>query len=586
MPNRMVRIAAGCSVDVTSALPQMARYGEVDYLVLDYLMEHGLAKMAAARAADPEAGYAAGFLGPDILGELGRLLANGTRIIASAGGLNPLRCAELFRRQAAEIGLSPRIAVVHGDDVLDLAGPEQVDMFTGERLPDRLVSSNVYLGAAPIAAVLAGEPDIVITGRVVDSALSLGPLLHEFGWPLDDYDLMAAGSLVGHLLECGAQPSGGIHTDWREIDFADTSFPIAEVHDDGGIVITKAPGTGGRISFGTIAEQLTYEISDPQRYFLPDVTLDSSRVTLEEVGPDRIRISGAKGYPPTSTYKVCSIEHVGWRGVLANVIAGEDADEKARKTMDAVIARAEIINERNGWGPFTSTGTEVIGSGDSLGAHARPVNPQEVVYRLVADHPNREAVDSLLRVHGATYVSMSPGTCYLSAEARPLMRVWSFLLDKDQVDPLLTVDGEATTIKVPRHDGFHDGLVRTNTPLTTLEAPDGVAVPLERLAYTRSGDKGDMANVSVVARDPRFLPYLAHALTTESVKTWFRHVFSDPATARVDRFEMPGIGALNFLLHHGLDGGAVSSRRFDDMGKTYGQQLTGFPVRVPSVLIE
>ncbi|MGH1554975.1 acyclic terpene utilization AtuA family protein [Streptomyces sp. L7] len=513
-------------------------------------------------------------------------MANRTRIIASAGGLNPLRCAELFRRRAAEAGLSPRIAVVHGDDVLDLAGPDRTDMFTGEALPDRLVSSNAYLGAVPIAAALASEPDVVITGRVVDSALSLGPLLHEFGWPLDDYDLMAAGSLVGHLLECGAQPSGGIHTDWREIDFAETGFPVAEVHEDGDIVITKAPGTGGRISFGTIAEQLTYEISDPQRYFLPDVTLDSSRVTLEETGPDRVRIRGAKGYPPTSTYKVCSIEHVGWRGVLANVIAGEDADEKARKTMDAVVGQAEVINERNGWGRSRRRAWRSSGP-----ATAWACTPARCVRRRSSTAwwrttRNREAVD--LAPAGARGDVRLDVSRYLPSECGDPAPDEGVVVPPRQ-GPRSARGSPPTTGPPPsRCRGTRASTTVSsdrNPPLTDLEAPDGVAVPLGRLAYTRSGDKGDMANVAVVARDPRFPPYLTHALTTEAVGNWFRHVFADPATARVDRFEMPGIGALNFLLHHGLDGGAVSSRRFDDMGKTFGQQLIGFPVRVPSALL-
>ncbi len=585
MANRMVRIAAGCSLDTSLALLQVANYGEADYLILDYLMEHGMAKMAAVREADPTGGFAAGFLTPEIFHELPRLLACGTKIIASAGGLNPVHSAELFAQRAAELGLFPKIAVVHGDDVLSLTGSTRVDMFSGQDLPEELSSGNAYLGAAPIVAALRTNPDVVITGRVVDSALTLGPLLHEFGWATDDYDLLATGSLVGHLLECGAQTSGGTYTDWREADFVNPAFPLAEVHADGSVVMTKVPGGNGRISIGTIAEQLTYEIGDPQRYFLPDVTLDSSQVTLEEIGQERIRLSGAKGYPPTSTYKVCCIEHVGWRGVLSGVTVGKDAIEKARKTIEAVTVRAEAFNRRYNWEPFDSISAQVIGSGESLGSQAPPINPQEAVYRLVADHPRQDAVEGLVRMHGASFVSMAPGTCFLGAEIRPRMKVWSYLLEKDRVTPKVTAGGVTISVETPVHRGFEDAMVNANPPLVILNAPGGVEVPLEYVAYTRAGDKGGMANVGVIARELKFLPYIAHALTEEAVAEWYRHLFADRSQGQVERFEMPGIGALNFLLHDALDGGAVTSRRFDDMGKSLGQQLLHFPVRLPAKML-
>ncbi|WP_102227240.1 acyclic terpene utilization AtuA family protein [Acidimangrovimonas sediminis] len=587
MTDKTLRIAAGCSADITLSMPQMAGYGEIDYLVLDYLMEHSIAKMAGARAANPMASFGAGLLGPEVMEVLPDLMARGIRIMTNAGGLDPLLCARLFREAAGARGLAPRIAVVHGDDVLDQLPGDFTDMFSGAPVPGDLLSANAYLGAQPIAEALRHAPDIVITGRVVDSALTLGALIHEFGWALDDFHRLGTGSIIGHLLECGAQPSGGIHTDWQQMDFANPSFPIAEVSEDGSAVFFKVPGTGGRITRGTLGEQLTYEIGDPQRYFLPDVTADFSAVTLQELGPDRIRLSGGTGHPPTATYKVCAMQQLGWRAVLSNPVVGKDATGKARKIVAALLRRSEVLNARHNWGPLDQASAQYIGTGESMGAHAPAgATPSEVVYRLVADHPRREAMEALMRVHGGTAASMAPGTPPpLGADIRPRMKLWSFLMEKSRVQPLLSIDDR--TLAVGMHDqaGYDSAALPPCPGIPPHPVTGTHTVPLERLAYLRSGDKGDLVNIGVVARDPAWLPWLSAALTPEVIRDWYAHLFADPAHARVDRYEMPGLGAFNFVLHDALDGGAVSSRRFDDMGKGLGQQLLDLPVRVPEGLL-
>jgi hypothetical protein len=589
MKNHMVRIGAGCSVDITLALPQMVRHGNLDYLVIDFLTEVAISKLAAERMADPEAGFAAGFAGPELAMELRQILDSGIRVVTNAGGLNPLGCAAAVKAMAAELGLDPKIAVVHGDDVLgqldDLRAAGHANMYTGEPLPADLVSANAYFGAQPIAAALAKGVDIVITGRVVDSALSLGPLLHEFEWPLDDYDLLAAGTLTGHLLECGPQPAGGIFTDWRDVDWTDSSFPIAECYADGTAVMTKVPGTGGLISVGTIAEQILYEIGDPQRYFMPENTCDLSGVTLEPVGEDRIRLSGARGRPPTGTYKVCGIAHEGWRGVNIGVTTGPDAAEKAQRTADAVLERTRrLLRDRN-LGEFTKTSVELIGSGASAGVHATPGDPREMVYRITADHPDQGAIELLQKVGRAAGVSMAPGTVGgLAASVTPQMRMHAFLVDKDRLPVRLTVDGETETVEVPTRGGFEAASVEPVPPAPTAVAGNGATVPLVRLAWSRSGDKGDLSNIGVIAREPDYLPYIAAALTEDAVARWYAHVFARPDEARVERHALPGLNALNFLLYESLDSGAVSSHRFDIMGKGLGQQLLDFPVPVPDAL--
>lgn len=591
MKNHMVRIGAGCSVDITLALPQMVRAGNIDYLVIDFLTEVAIAGLAAERLGDPEAGFARGFAGPELAAELRQILDGGIRVVTNAGGLNPLGCAAAVTAMADELGLAPRIAVVHGDDVLDqvagLRAAGRANMYSGAPLPADLVSANAYFGARPIAAALAKGADIVITGRVVDSALTLGPLLHEFGWSIDDYDRLAAGTLTGHLLECGPQPAGGIFTDWREVDWTDSSFPIAECYADGTAVLTKVPDTGGLVSVGTISEQILYEIGDPQRYFMPETTCDVSGVRLEQVGEDRVRVSGARGRPPTGTYKVCAMAQEGWRGVTVGVTTGPDAAEKAERTAEAVLERARrLLRDRN-LGAFTATSVELIGSGASSGPRARPGDPREMVYRIAVDHPDKAAIELMLKVARAAGVSMAPGTVGgVANTVAPQMRMHAFVVEKDRVPVRLTYDGRTETVDVPTGGGFETVPVEPVPPLPRATADGGATVPLIRLAWSRSGDKGDISNVGVIARDPDYLPYLSAALTEEAVARWYAHVFARPDAARVERYELPGLNALNFLLHEALDGGAVSSHRFDIMGKGLGQQILDFPVPVPAALAE
>lgn len=589
MKNHVVRIGAGCSVDITLALPQMVRHGDLDYLVIDFLTEVAISKLAAEKVADPDAGFAAGFAGPELAMELRQILDSGIKVVTNAGGLNPLGCAAAIEAMAAELGLKPKIAVVHGDDVLDqlddLRADGGTDMYTGAPLPAGLVSANAYFGAKPIAAALAKGADIVVTGRVVDSALSLGPLIHEFDWPMDDYDRLAAGTLTGHLLECGPQPAGGIYTDWREVDWTDSSFPIAECFADGTAIFTKVPGTGGLISVGTLSEQILYEIGDPQRYFMPENTCDLSGVRLEPVGEDRVRISGARGRPPTGTYKVCAMAQEGWRGVTMGVTTGPDAVEKAERTAEAVLERTRrLLRDRN-LGAFTATSVELIGSGASAGAHAAPGDPREMVYRITADHPERSAIDLMMKVSRAAGVSMAPGTVGAMANSiAPQMRMHAFLVEKDRLPVRVTFEGETEAVEVPTGGGFEAETVEPVPAPPEAPANGEATVPLVKLAWSRSGDKGDISNIGVIAREPDYLPHIAAALTEEAVAQWYAHVFADPDKARVERYALPGLNALNFLLYESLDSGAVSSRRFDIMGKGLGQQILDFPVPVPAAL--
>src|SRR5262245_23363033 len=287
--------ASGFGGDSMVGAPQLVHSGLIDYLVFDYLAETTMSILAAARAKKPELGYATDFVDSAMKQVLPEVMRRGIKVIANAGGINPRGCAAALAALASTMALTPRIAVVEGDDVSALmpalrsAGTR--DMYTGEPLPTQVLSANAYLGALPIAAALDAGADIVITGRCVDRAVTLGALIHAFGWSPSDHDRLAGGSLAGHIIECGCQATGGLFTDWAQVpDWAHIGYPIVECAGDGSFVLTKAPGTGGLVRRACVAEQLLYELGDPAAYLLPDVTCDFRDVRIEQIAEERVRV--------------------------------------------------------------------------------------------------------------------------------------------------------------------------------------------------------------------------------------------------------------------------------------------------------
>jgi hypothetical protein len=302
LDDRIVRIggASGAWGDSPRAIPQLLG-GPVDYLMMDYLAEVSMSLLARARLKAQEAGFPPDFVAY-LKGSLKEIARRGIKIVSNAGGVNPKGCAAALQAVVDELGLALRIATVEGDDVMPIVESLRAEgvreASSGAPLPPRLLTANAYLGALPIKAALNLGADIVITGRCADSALALGILMHEFGWAADDYDRLAAGSLVGHLLECGAQGVGGLHTDWETVpNWENIGYPLAECREDGTFVLTKPDNTGGLVIPGSVAEQALYEIGDPAAYILPDVIADFSQVRLVQDGPDRVAVSGARGRP-------------------------------------------------------------------------------------------------------------------------------------------------------------------------------------------------------------------------------------------------------------------------------------------------
>lgn len=580
--------ASGFWGDSSVAAPQLVGKGDIDYLVFDYLAETTMAILAAMRAKNPELGYATDFVDIAMRATLLDIFAKGIKVVSNAGGINPKGCAAALETLARELGVDIRIAVVEGDDVTSLL-PElraagQCDMFSGEKLPEKVLSANAYLGALPIVKALAEGADVVVTGRCVDSAVTLGPLIHEFGWATDDYNRLAAGSLAGHIIECGCQATGGLFTDWQRVEgWANIGYPIVECFPDGRFVVTKPPDTGGLIDPAAVAEQLLYEIGDPAAYMLPDVVCDFRQVRIEGEARDHVMVSGAKGLPPTDTYKVSATYADGYRSSGTLVIVGIDAVAKARRAGEAILARTRGIFRTLDIADYTATNIEVIGAETLYGPHARSGQSREVMLRVTVNHPDRKALEVFGREIAPAGTSWSPGTTGPAGarpQASPLIKQVAFTLPKHKVPVTATIGGRSLTVAVPLDGGYVPEATAPEPALPPAGSDDLVSMPLIKLAYARSGDKGNVSNIGVIARRPEFLPVLLDQLTPERVEDYFAHLVE----GRVERFLLPGIGAMNFLLHEALDGGGPASMRLDPLGKGMAQMLLDMEIGVPTAL--
>ncbi len=574
MEDRTVTIggATGAWGDSMFGAEQLLASKRCDYIVFEALAEITMAILARARMKNPKAGYAT-----DIIEMIGRDIRacreQGVRIISNAGGVNPAGAAARLAELAAMAGVDLKIATVHGDDLLD-----RLDLL-GE-LPGSPLSANVYLGAQPIAAALGAGADVVITGRCVDSALALGPLVHEFGWATSDLDRLAQGSLAGHLIECGPQATGGLMTDWHELEsFEDIGYPIAECRADGSFVFTKPDGTGGLVDERTVAEQLVYEIGDPSAYLLPDVTCDWREVRLTQDGRDRVRVEGARGRPPPGTLKVCVQIPDGFKVKVTLLVAGIDAVRKAERLGADVLRRADRVLNRLGAAPLCGSDIEVLGAESTYGPHSRAREAREVVLKLGLHHRDRAVLSAVVREipsFGLATVGISAGGGGL-ARVTPLLRLHNRFVPRGELAPIVRIENERVAYADPAV------AVRDSAPPEQADVPrefevvDGVEVALACIAHGRSGDKGAHANIGVRARTADFWPLLCAQLTASRVAAYLAHLID----GSVSRYELPGIHALNFVLTDALGGGGIASLRYDAQGKAYAQQLLSMPVEVP-----
>jgi len=588
MSGKIIRIgcASGFWGDSMIGAPQLLGQAELDYLIFDYLAEITMSIMARMRAKDPSQGYATDFVAVTMKRILPELARKNVKVVSNAGGVNPAACAAAIRAMIKDAGLDLKVAVVLGDDLLPEIETHRaalLPMYPGEKAPAKFMSANAYLGARPIAAALAGGANIVITGRCVDSALALGPLMHEFGWSPEDWDKLSGGSLVGHILECGAQATGGLFTDWRDVPGWDAiGYPVAEVAADGSFVLTKPAGTGGLVSTGTASEQIVYEIGDPAAYRLPDVTCDFSAVRIEQQGENRVRISNAKGRPPTEHYKVSATYMDGFRAVAHLTIGGREARERAERSAEAILTRTRKIFQMLNLGDYRAVETEILGSEAMYGPNAAPGAraTREVVMKLAVSHADKAALDIFAREiapAGTSYAAGTTGFFGGRPSPQPIVRLFSCFIDKADLPLALDFDGNAQPLTLNPVKTGDMGGPAGKPDLAPLPGGPSIDVPLIRLAWARSGDKGDDSNIGVIAREARFLPAIRAALTPETVKHYFRHL----CQGDVVRYEWPGIHALNFLLKNSLGGGGIASLRNDPQGKAFAQMLLDHPIPVP-----
>lgn len=592
--HRVVKIgcASGFWGDTNTAAFQLVHLTDINYLVFDYLSEITMSIMAKAKMVEPKHGYALDFVSRVMAPLLKKIAEKKIKVISNAGGVNPLACRDALQKIIKEYGLDLKVAVVLGDDLLlkheQLKSQNIQEMFSGEALPEQVASSNAYLGAVAIRDALDLGADIVITGRVVDSAVVLAPLLHEYQWPLDDYDKLAQGSLAGHVIECGAQCTGGNFTDWRLVQgFDNMGFPVVEVSEDGSFVVTKPQGTGGLVSTATVAEQIVYEIGNPQAYLLPDVIADFSHVHLEQVGEHRVRVTGAKGQAPTTQYKVSATYPDGYRVLVSFLIAGHEAPQKAQVIADAILAKCERVLAMRSVPPFSEKSVEILGIESTYGDHAQTLNSREVVVKIAVKHMFKEACMFFASEIAQASTGMAPALAGIVGgrpKASPLIKLFSFLIDKNQLNIEIDFEGKRYPIEIPQGVSTEQLLTLTAGENAVYQG-DEIEVPLIEIAHARSGDKGNHSNIGVIARKADYLPWIRAALTEQSVASYMQHVL-DAEKGRVIRYELPGLNALNFMLENALGGGGVASLRIDPQGKAFAQQLLDMPVKVPAHLLE
>ncbi|MCC6649521.1 MAG: DUF1446 domain-containing protein [Candidatus Eisenbacteria bacterium] len=578
--------AGGYWGDDLGQFKRQVELGPIDYLTLDFLAEITMSIMQKQRARDPQSGYARDFI-TQVDQTLELLIDKNVRVITNAGGVNPRACRDALLDMAARRGRAIEVAAVVGDDLMDrlselnAAGAPLDNMEDGSpfaAIRSRVSSANAYYGAWPVVEALGTGARIVVTGRCTDTGITLAPMIHAFGWAPDDWDRLASGIVAGHIIECGAQSTGGNFTDWRRMKrFETIGYPIVEVSPDGSFVVTKHAGTGGAVTVRTVKEQLVYEMGDPRGYITPDVIADFATIKLEQVGRDRVRVWGVKGRPAPPSLKISAAYTDGWKASGTLIIGGPDAPAKAR-------AFADLFWKRLGLS-FTDTHTELVGHSACWGPIAGDPPVPEVLLRLSVRDGDRAKIEAFSKMVPAVILS-GPSSVAVTGgrpQAQEVVAYWPALVPRDLVKPsMVTADGEQAlewptpllplpaAPKLPKHEFAK-----------AKGAAGMVRVKLSALAHGRSGDKGDTANIGLVARAEEIYPWLARTITASVVKKRFKGI----CFGKVERHEVPNLHALNFLLHESLGGGGTVSLRLDAQGKTLSHALMDMEVRAPKALL-
>ena len=554
--------ASGFYGDRFSAVREMLEGGPLDVLTGDYLAELTMLILGKTLMKDPKTGYARTFLSQMEDG-LGIAMDRGVKIVSNAGGLNPAGLAEALHELGERLGLHPKIAYVEGDNLraraaeLDLGAP---------------LTANAYLGGWGIAEALKRGADVVVTGRVTDASVVVGPAAAHFGWARDDWDRLAGATVAGHVLECGAQATGGNYAFFTEIDARHPGFPLAEIHADGSSVITKHPGTGGAVTVETVTAQLLYEIGAP-RYAGPDVTSRFDSIELSQEGDDRVRITGVRGEPPPPEMKVCLNHLGGFRNSVVFVLCGLDIEEKAALVREQLESGLEKQPAELVW---------------SLARTDRPSAPTEeeasAFLRVTAKDPDATVVGKMfskvaIELALASYpgfhvtappLDASPYGVYTAAFVDPALVEHTVVMSGGE---RITIDPSAVTepLTDPEPPPLPDPLPTGSTRKAALGL----------VAGARSGDKGGTGNIGVWARTGEGWRWLAHALTVDEL----RRLLPETAELPVTRYLLPKIRSVNFVIDGILGEGVSSSTRFDPQGKALGEWLRSQMMEIPEALL-
>lgn len=577
-----------------------------EFVTADFLAEITMSILQKQRARDPAAGYARDFV-VQIAPLLAAIRERGITVITNAGGVNPGACARAVLRAATEAGVELTVAIVDGDDLmarLDALVADGVgfdNLETGAPFAARradVLSANAYFGAEPIVRALRHQPDVVVTGRVTDTGITLAPIRHALGWDPHDWDRIAGGIVAGHLIECGVQATGGNFTDWERVPgLGNEGFPVVEVEADGSFVLTKQSGSGGLVSPAVAREQLLYEMGDPERYLCPDATVDFSGLSVGEAGEDRVLVTGARGGPPPADLKVSASVRGGFsvRGSL--VIGGPDVGKKAAALAAAFRDRLQADCEAAGV-PFPAEfRADVVGADAAqrgLADAARP-DPSEGLVRFAAWSPTREPLRVFRKLLPSLILS-GPAGLAVTGGAPAVSEVvgyWPALVPRDRISAavrVIRVSAGGAEAVVAEEDVRCAGPTGETTRPSRAEpapAPDfprsgpTIEAPLGAVAHARSGDKGDAANIGIIGRSPACYGWISENLSVAVVSDWVRDVAEGPVT----RYQVPGLWALNFILERALGGGGTRSLLLDPQGKTLAQGFLRRRVRIPAALL-
>jgi hypothetical protein len=579
-PSLRIANCSGFYGDRMSAAKEMVEGGPIDVLSGDWLAELTMLILAGHKARDASRGYARSFI-RQMEQVMGTCLDRGIKVVSNAGGLNPASCAAAVQEVADKLGLSPRIAYVEGDDLMpylsDLRekGQAFTNFDTGEALGDRQVlTANAYVGGWGITEALNRGADIVVTGRVTDAAVVVGPAAWHHGWKPDDWDALAGSVVAGHIIECGAQATGGNYAFFQEVPGLEhPGFPIAEIAADGSSVITKHPDQGGLVSVGTVTAQLLYEIGGPE-YLNPDVTARFDTIHLDQEGPDRVRVSGVRGQPPPPTTKVCMNFAGGLRMTFSLKLTGLDIEDKA-----ALAERTIWESVPGGRDAFEEVFVQLIRSD-----HPDPATNEEAVAELrfvLKDHDEtkfgRSISQKITEMALASYPGFFGGGF---GQAQPYGVYWPALIPSDLVWQEVVLDGERTRV-----ESIPPGPIDVEVPTVSIPAPPSgatVRAPLGRVAGARSGDKGGNANLGVWARTDEAYSWLESFLDVDRLRV----LMPETKELEVQRHTLPNIRAINFVIVGLLGEGVASSVRLDPQAKALGEYLRAKVVDVPAVLLD